>query len=42
MYCVHIIGGGRKCFKTRAQATRYCKASANRGRCCEVSRTRRG
>jgi hypothetical protein len=39
-YCTHLVTRrSRKldrCFTTDAAAVRFCRSSANRGRCCEV------
>lgn len=42
MYCTHVLRSRKheRCFKTRAAAVKFCKTSANRGRCCEVYRKR--
>lgn len=41
-YCTHIVSRRSKkldrCFTTDARAVKFCKASANRGKCCEVYR----
>ena len=41
-YCTHVLSRrsrrADRCFRSDAAAVRYCQASADRGRCCEVYR----
>lgn len=41
-YCTHLVSRrsrrGDRCFLTDAAAVRFCRSSANKGRCCEVYR----